>query len=307
MKPLKILVTGAGGFIGKMLSDELELQGHEVIRLQRSNPLGLSNVEVHDLRDLVKIPANIANIIERHQPEVTMHLAWMWVTNTQRDNPEHFSVNLTFTQHLVDAIQKNPSIRFIGIGSQAEYGPHDVELQPDTPCHPIVNYGKAKLAAGIYALEKLPGRSAWIRALTNYGPGDDPNKFIPYLLKSYFSGVSPAISPGEQNWDWLHVKDSVQALILAAEHKVTGVHILASEELCKLKDVSLKLFELVKKQRPDTPPPLIGARPYNPNELFLLSGNSRSLRKLTGWKPEISLDEGLRDLVEHWTTRNPIA
>ena len=294
---MRIFATGATGFVGRSLIPLLEAAGHEVLSLQRSLNLNNAHALKGDLSELASDPKPLQNALQSFQPHVVIHLAWGKASNLYRDHACHYLENLRFTERLVDIVADDlPRTHFIGVGSQAEYGPLNTLLTPATAAHPRLAYGKAKKLAGEYALARLADRAAWLRLLTAYGPGDDPNKFIPYVLKCYRDGQAPVTSPGAQVWDWLHVSDAALALSTCAEQRVSGLHVLASGETASFRDVTLQLQTLARARGLNALDPQFGGRPYATNELYYLAGDPASLMRACGWRPGLPLAIGLTTL-----------
>jgi nucleoside-diphosphate-sugar epimerase len=254
---------------------------------------------VLDLATALAEPARLDDALDGI--DAVAHLAWGFASNLFRDDPAHVTVNLAFTRLLVDRLADRPGVRWVGTGSQAEYGNLDVVLRPDTPTAPTNGYGAAKRSAGDYALGRLPDRAAWARLLTAYGPGDDPNKFLPYLLSQLWSGHEPLISPGAQRWDWLFVTDAAAALVALLEApRAVGVFVVASEETATFAEISAGLLERARAAGWPARPPRLGGRPYLPNERMLLAGDASRLRAATGWRPTVPLEVGLDRLIADW-------
>jgi nucleoside-diphosphate-sugar epimerase len=283
VRAVRVLVTGSSGFIGRATCRWLGRHGHTVLRAQRTPAPGALALDLEH-PDSALFDA---------RPDVILHLAWGHADNQHRDDPYHFAVNLRFSEWLAEEAAAR-GVPLIGVGSQAEYGPAGVVLTPQTPCHPITAYGAAKLRAG----ERFAERGAWIRVLTAYGPGDDPRKLLPYLAATFRRGERAVTSPGAQRWDWLHVEDAAAALGRAVETRLTGLHVLAAEELCSIADLTRALWSEARRRGFAPPEPEIGGRPYNPNELFLLAGDSTSFRSATGWAPTVPLAAGLSTLFD---------
>ena len=291
---MTILVTGATGFIGRSLCQLLEARGQRVRRMQRRP--GPGDTVVLDLDSALAEPHRLDDALEGI--DAVAHLAWGYASNPFRDDPRHVSLNLAFTRLLVDRVAERPGIRWVGAGSQAEYGNPGVLLRPDTPTAPNNAYALAKRDAGRYALERLPGRAAWARILTAYGPGDDPNKFIPYLVSQLRSGQEAEMSPGAQRWDWLYVTDAAAALAaLLTSLEAEGVFVVASEETATFAEIAAGLVERARAAGWPARPPRVGGRPYLPNERMFLAGDAARLRALTGWRPVVPLSAGLDRLI----------
>jgi nucleoside-diphosphate-sugar epimerase len=296
---MKVLVTGSTGFIGRALCPLLEARGHVVRRMQRQP--GALGTMVLDLETALADPLRLDDALDG--VDAVVHLAWGFASNLFRDDPVHTTVNLAFTRLLVDRVAERPGVRWVGAGSQAEYGRQEVVLRPDTPTTPSNAYGAAKCAAGDYALARLPERAAWARVLTAYGPGDDPNKFIPYLLSQYGSGQEAVMSPGAQRWDFLFVTDAAAAFAdLLEAPRAVGRFVIAAEETATFEEIATGLFQRARAAGWPALPPRLGGRPYLPNDRMLLVGDASRLRAATGWRPTVSLAAGMDRLIAAWST-----
>jgi UDP-glucose 4-epimerase len=293
----RFFVTGASGFIGRAVVRWLKGRGHDVTCMTRHAAAGDAPVFVSTLEECLSNPSALAERLGTLQPHVIVHLAWGRATNTARDDPYHYLVNLRFTQLLVDLLADGLSgVHVVGIGSQAEHGVLNEVLTPASVCRPADAYGRAKRLAGEYLLARLP-ESCWLRLLTAYGPGDDENKLIPYVARCYRDGAAPVLSPGEQRWDFIHVDDAAAAIGLAGERRVAGLHMLASGETATIKEVALRMRELAIRRGLAAPEPVLGGRPYRQNELFLLAADASSLRVAASWAPAVPLDAGLESVL----------
>lgn len=301
---MKVLLTGATGFVGRACVEWFLARGHSVRILKRATSRTLTGTSetILEMSEAVAQAHRLREALAAEVPDLVVHLAWSWATNTHRNDPRHFSENLRYTQLLVDLLADEfTNTHFIGIGSQAEYGVQNALLTPELPCLPTVGYGRAKWLAGHYARFRLPERAAWLRLLTAYGPGDDPNKFLPYVVKCFENGDQAVTSPGQQVWDWLYVTDAAEAIGRAGEERVAGIHVLASHETRSFRDMATSLQTIAKTKGLPAKDPQFGGRPYALSELFYLAGDSSSLRRLTGWAPRVSIDQGLPTL---FTRRN---
>ncbi len=296
---MKLLVTGGTGFLGQAIVREAKFKKHVVSLCGRKALADIANIPC-SLEDLAVSQSDCMQAIIQFKPDAVLHLAWGKASNQFRDDPYHFDVNLAATKNLVNLIhEKLPQTAFIGIGSQAEYGVVNQILEPNTGCEPIVGYGKAKKNAGEYALATLGERACWLRLLTAYGPGDDSRKFIPYVASSFLQNQAPEVSACEQIWDFLHVNDAAKAIVMAAEQKLNGLHVLCSGEETSFKKIVMTLKTAFEQRRGFVlPAPLFGARPYAEKELFYLVGNPNTIKKALSWSPTISIHDGLNYIVK---------
>jgi nucleoside-diphosphate-sugar epimerase len=234
----------------------------------------------------------------QHEPvDATFHLAWSGVTAERRNGTEQVTDNVIHSLKLWEILQNTGCKVFIGVGSQAEYGPHPGLLREDMPTVPVTAYGSAKLALGIL-LKQLCAvtemRFVWLRLFSAYGPEDDECHMVPSLILALMRREKPALTAGDQVWDYLYVTDAACALCASLESKAVGVFNLGSGTPCVLREFISKVRDYI-----DPALPLgFGEVPYRCDQVMNLSADVTRLKAATGWNPEISLPEGIRKTVE---------
>jgi nucleoside-diphosphate-sugar epimerase len=299
---MRCLVTGATGFLGSYVLDRLLQRGAEVAVLLRktSHPWrikdNLSRVRVveGDLRNLGAVAADL----KAFNPEVIFHLAWYGVGNELRDDPAQVDENLLTSVALLRLGISLGCRAWVGIGSQAEYGPQNRILDESAPTNPTTTYGAVKLCVGTLTRQLAAGtgmRVAWLRMFSTYGPKDNPNWMIPYLIRSIRSGKSPSLTACEQRWDYLFIEDAAEAVcIVGATEQAAGILNLGSGRAYVLRDLVEKLRDQVDPRQTLG----IGEVPYRPDQVMHLQADITRLRQLTGWTPRVSIEEGLMRTVE---------
>src|SRR3954452_21774129 len=194
---MRVLVTGASGHIGSFAARRLLRDGHEVIAGVRASS------DLWRLRDIagslelatLELAMPEANAIARIRPDVIVHAAWSGISASSRDDPRHVAANVGGTLELVRQAGEAGVRAFIGLGSQAEYGPYDEPLREELIPRPTSLYGAAKLATAKLTRElcQVYGmRWAWLRLTAAYGPKDDRNHLLPSVIRALLAGRSPA-------------------------------------------------------------------------------------------------------------------
>lgn len=298
---MRCLVTGASGFIGARLVRELLARGHEVTALIQpgAEPYRLkeSLAGIRRVDGSLEDRTLLEQEMRRAPVDAAFHLAWSGVTAGFRNNVEQITFNVTHTLGLWQSLADTGCKSFIGLGSQAEYGPTSEVLRENTPTAPVTAYGHAKLAVGMLLqhLCAIGGmRFAWLRLLSAYGPEDDERHMVPGLIRTLLSGEKPKLTEGKQVWDYLYVDDVARALCAVLEYGADGIFNLGSGEPCLLRDFVSMVRDCI-----DSSLPLgIGEVPYREDQVMFLQADISRLRAATGWKPEVSLSEGIRRTVE---------
>ncbi|WP_298885010.1 NAD(P)-dependent oxidoreductase [uncultured Bradyrhizobium sp.] len=304
---MRILVTGANGFIGAAVVRQAVRDGHEVIAVlrpegnsQRLDTL-LSQITVLRL-DLRNFGA-VAAAIENSSPNALIHCAWAGVNQKLRMDNIQYSDNLGSACNLVESLARRGSSKFVGIGSQAEYGLLAGPIAETDLPRPTTLYGASKLATCILTDQlarqfNLP--FAWMRVFSAYGPDDNPHWLIPSLIDQMLRGERPKTTAGEQRWDYLFIDDLARAVLkVACQSDAQGVFNLGS-------GIPVQVRTLIEKLREIASPNLevgFGEIPYRSDQIWHMQANISRLSSTTGWKPTISIDDGLAMTVD-WRRRS---
>ena len=305
---MRCLVTGATGFIGSHLARWLLRQGQSIAVLIRP---GSDMWRIRDVlpattvihSDLWRV-AEIADQIHAFRPEVIFHLAWQGGNSSKFQNdPAQVFSNVLGSLTLVRLAKDAGVQRWIGFGTSAEYGRYDTPVSENQIPTPTTMYGRAKYSTCLLT-EKLCEQYGiafvWIRPFWLYGPYDDPGRMIPYVIAAFLRGEEPALTWGEQQWDYLYVTDVAEAIWKAiVTPKAQGVFNLGSGEAHTVRSIVEKIRDLID-------PELLlgfGDVPYRPDQVMHLQADISRLKQATGWSPQVSLDQGLSSTVA-WFKEN---
>ena len=296
----KILVTGASGFIGAATARQLLAEGYSVGLLLRKT----SNIKrIEDILDCVTVIYGDMGSVElsrdaigEFSPDAIAHLAWSGVKGVDRNSPKQME-NVFASVALYRLAQEIGVRRFVGLGSQAEYGQYSRRIDESVQTKPTTTYGAAKLATYhlIDRMADVDGVSfAWLRVFSTYGPGDDPSWLIPYISMKLLAGERPALTSGEQIWDYLFVEDAAAAVVAVLNSDAHGAFNLGSGQAYSLRRIITNIRDLID-------PALelgFGEIPYRPDQVMHLEADISALVKSTGWKPVMPLEKGLSLTIE---------
>lgn len=303
---MKILITGASGFVGSFLLKHLiERKKNEIAILLR-NPAeawriasSLKNVKV--IQGSLDNSSTYRSSLVEFEPEVIAHLAWGGVNNTNRNVTNQWR-NVSEMLELMEIANSANVHTFVGLGSQAEYGPINARVDETAATNPTTLYGASKLAAcnlGQALAKAFDMRFAWLRLFSSYGPMDRPEWLLPYLINNFLKGVSPKVTTAEQLWDYIHVEDVASAIVSVIETtSAQGVFNLGSGQAVLLRSIIEKTRNLINP----TIEIQFGAIPYRTDQVMHLEANINSLKNATGWVPRVKIEEGLAETINWWRT-----
>lgn len=298
--PLHAVITGASGFIGAAAAADLLASGHKVTALLRpdSNPARLQHLpNLHILHHSHLADPETIAALKASSPDVFIHCAWRGVGGQDRNEAFQITDNIRMSMDSVDLAAAAGCQRWIGLGSQAEYGNQNRRLNEDAPTRPTTLYGKAKLATGIACLALAEARAlsaAWLRVFSTYGPGDSPHWFLQYVLREFRAARSPDLTLCTQLWDFLHVADAARAITAtAATPTASGNFNLGSGTALPLRF----WLDLLRSATNSSSEPNYGAVPFRPDQVMHLEADISSLSAATGWHPSISPADGIISLA----------
>jgi nucleoside-diphosphate-sugar epimerase len=223
---VKVLVTGATGFVGRAACAELDRRGHEVVALVRrpgSEPGG-TRAQVGDLRDAASLQAAVAN----ERPDCVVHLAAEIAS--QRDARKIQEVNVEGTRRLLEACALDGGPRFVLASTVVTGDAKGALLEPDKPLPVETPYGRSKQEAERLVLES--GLDAVVvRPSHVYGAGGWYAEELVKRLRQ--PGRFAVIGKGENWWDVVRVEDVATALAEAAERAPAGsvYHVVDDEPI----------------------------------------------------------------------------
>ena len=298
------VVNGPLGTVGLALVDRLLERGVRVYAVFRPDsprrgrlPEGVDAVEC-DMKDIGKLAERIDGPVDAF-----FHLAWAGTIGPGRDDMPLQARNIACAIEAARTAKRLGCEVFVGVGSQAEHGRLEGKMTADSPCFPTNGYGMAKLCAGQMTrvvCRQLGMRHVWARVLSVYGVNDGPLSVISILLDKLFKGERPALTAGEQMWDYLYAGDAGEALCRMAEAGRDGaVYPLGSGQARPLREY----FEMLRDAVDPALPLGFGEIPYPPNQVMHLEADISQLTRDTGFVPATPFEVGIRRVVEMYRQR----
>ena len=290
-------MTGATGFIGRNALVPLLRAGYEVHATFQRESLAVPGIKWHacDLLD----QRSATDLVRSLEPTHLLHLAWYAEHGKFWSSP----LNVDWTAaslHLLRAFEEIGGTRVVMAGTCAEYDwEESLYVENQTRLAPRSLYGVAKnsLRAIADCFCETRGISfGWGRIFMVYGPFEDPNRFVPSIIRKFLLGEVAHCHAGESRRDYLHSSDAANALVALLSSDVQGAVNIASGEGVRIKDVAEALALLTQSEN------LLEVSPsnYSQSNPAILVADTRRLRDEVRWVPEILLDTGLREIVEWW-------
>jgi NAD dependent epimerase/dehydratase len=310
----KVLVTGAGGFIGSHLAEQLARDGADVrafVRytsrsdngwLEHADPAVAGAIEIFR-GDLVN-PGAVASAVEGR--DVVFHLgALIPIPYSYRHPREFVAANVVGTLNVLEAARRTNGPRVVHTSTSEVYGTaQSVPIDEDHPLHPQSPYAASKVGADQLALafQRSFGTPVVIaRPFNTYGPRQSARAVIPTIVSQALSREVIELGATAPTRDFLYVEDTVRGLLRCGEAEdVEGEVInLGTGTEISIGEVAERVLGQLGQKLPVT---LDEQRVRPPDsEVERLVASTAKAERLLGWEPAVDFDEGLRRTIE-WLT-----
>lgn len=294
---MRILLTGATGFIGSHVAEKLCKEGYSLLCLKRdssklSNCLTFKNqVEWVD-----------SDWMERaldFKPNVIIHCAWKGVHSSERNDWNIQLSNIELISQLLFIAEKTEIKKIISLGSQAEYGALDHCVTENHPLNPLTIYGSIKVAISqmIKTFSELHNIDwYWLRIFSTFGEHESDTWLLPSVIKKMLSSEKEMdFTKGEQEYAYLYIKDLANAVAsLLQKDGFSGEYNISS---CKPQ----KLIDVLNFIRVHINPDFklnLGVLPYRPNQSKHIEGDSSKFIKNFGEFETTNFNSKILELIE---------
>lgn len=302
----KIALTGATSMMGIGLIEKCIENDISVIAIVRK---GSPNIHFLPKSDKLSVLELNLEDFSTYEPDKSLncnvfyHFAWDKADRNGRNDCECQMRNIEYSLAAVYFAKKLGASRFIGAGSQAEYGITREKLFPDTPVNPDTAYGVAKYASGKMSrilCEQIGMEHIWTRVASVYGPYDNESTMIMYSIAGLLNGQKTSYTKSEQQWDYLYYKDAGRAFFLLGQSgSDRKVYCVASGKSRPLREYIYALRDCVNPEAEIG----IGERSSLGHSVKNLIVDIEDLKSDTGFYPQYEFNRGIQETVEWFNRR----
>jgi nucleoside-diphosphate-sugar epimerase len=319
----RVLVTGAGGFIGRWSVPALQRLGYDVhaVLSQRANRTRAENDTLPENRgvpeQLLGAQIHYANLLENSsmdalvrevRPTHLLHFAWIATPGLYWDSEENF-LWAAASERLLLSFLAQGGRRVMMAGSCAEYDWSRVDVcdeltspLADQSADPVSAYAQCKLALQRTLAEvgrKDHLSTAWGRIFFQFGPYEHPDRLVPSVIRNLLLNREALCSHGRQVRSFLHVADVGAAFAAVLDGDLEGPVNIGSEQRVTVAELVQRIARQIGREDLLR----MGARPLSAREPMLLVPAVHLLRDQARWRPRLALDEALSATIDWWRRR----
>jgi nucleoside-diphosphate-sugar epimerase len=291
---MRVIVTGASGFIGKELCTKLLERGHQVVGICRTN----TEPENMRLKFLHHVPYVMGEMLPKEvisfSPEVLVHLAW----NGIPDFSEHKCIDNVVSQlrFLKETEKLQQLKKIVAAGTCREYGAKKGACAEMERVQPDSYFSWAKQTLADYfrlVCQQRMTKLVWFRIFYIYGPGQRAESLIPTLIKAFKSNLQPEIRNSTAANDYIYIDDVISAFIYTIENKdCQGTFNLGSGKITSVAKIS-EIVERTIRNDSESSHLLDKQLPGGEADSGMWADTTASRSQLD-WAPKIGLIDGIQ-------------
>jgi GDP-4-dehydro-6-deoxy-D-mannose reductase len=313
---MRIWISGCGGMMGSLLSSALIVAGHDVLANYYKptiDPADLTDIPLEevDIRDW----CSVYDSLVRFRPDAVFHLAAQSYPAVSWQRPiETLETNVIGTANVLEAVRRlGTNVRVVVAGSSAEYGTIDAERVPipeTAPLLPLHPYGVSKVATDLLAYQYWAGfglDAVRVRIFNCTGPRKVGDALSDFVRRTVWLERHPQVKVmrvgnlGTQR-TIVDVRDLNRGLILLLERGKSGeVYNLGGSTAYSMSAVLSRVLQCARRNDivPEVDPKLL-----RPTDEPIIWADCSKLRAMTGWEPQISLDQTIDDMLCYWRQKS---
>jgi nucleoside-diphosphate-sugar epimerase len=281
---MRILLTGATGFLGSHIADSLCKNGFDLLLTRRkTSKLAKCTAFAKDVHWVLTDDEKWVEKAIEFKPEIIIHAAWNGVSSTSREDWKNQLTNIDFIFQLMKIARKSTIKKFISLGSQAEYGQFEGKISEEYPLNPTSPYGAVKLAVLEMVKAFCEGNDIkwyWLRVFSVFGERENENWLIPSVIKKMQSGSTEMdFTLGEQKYAYLYASDFAESISnVVIKDAASGIYNLSSDNPVSLKELLMIIRDSINPNFCLK----FGEIPYRLNQSMHIEGDSSKFNNAFG-------------------------
>ncbi len=294
----RVLITGAGGFIGRHLIDFTINRGAKVLGLTRS-PTVHPAIRVGDISNWKFIRKAFSEFL----PDICFHLAGeTLVEQGQKEPYETFKNNVISTLNILELGRKHKTQRIIVASTVHVYGDNRLPYQEDDPPRPSRPYETSKTCTDLMSQSYADSFHLPVlipRFVNVYGPGDlNFERVIPKTISTVLKGQNPVMWGGKTQREYLYITDAIIAYNLLAQMSTTQIerNRIYNFGTGDLVSVSALIYKIIRLSQSHVSIKKVAVGRSDELPKQLVSWNKAT--KVLGWKPKVRLENGLKQTID---------
>ena len=292
---MRILLTGASGFLGRAFLQAATQEGHQVICLSRRPPPENSS-RLEGQMELIQAALDQApwERIRRLAPSACVHSAWITSPGVYLESEDNDSLLEVSRSFLTRATQEGVT-QILGIGTCLEYGPCDGPLGEGSRTLPISRYARCKQSLSVWLEQHAKEcgiRAAWARVFYPYGPHEHPRRLASSIIQSIRNGETVRLKTPASVKDYIHCRDVAQAWLRILQTQYAGPINVGTGEGTSVLALAQTIGRILGR------PELVecAADPAVDSNAYMVS-DPATLHTLA-WQAKVPLETGLKELAE---------
>jgi len=305
---MKVVLTGATGFIGSSIAKSLLEKGYQVYATHRTSSsfekcsnfidkINWINTDFQDWKQKIK----------DINPDQLIHVAWGGIGAKDRNNWDIQIRNFWFSKELFDLAKECGIKKVIGIGSQAEYGVYEFPVNEETVPKPQDAYGATKTLTANYLRNLYEGSQTewyWVRIFSVFGEGENSEWLMPTVISKLLRNESIHLTHCQQKYNYLYIGDFLSdfmAVVNCLQNR-SGIYNLCNKDSIELKELLLQIADIM-----NISPELLefGKIRYRDNQNMLIAGDNSKFRAifLGGLTQSRDLRTGLLNTIDYFKNK----
>ena len=301
---MRILLTGATGFLGSHIAESLLTDKYEILALKRPTSK-YENLSFSHSILWVDIVGWEKQVLE-FSPSIIIHTAWIGVSSEGRNNWSSQLDNIDFLSQLLELARLCGNCKFISLGSQAEYGNFSGKIDENYSVNPTNVYGFVKVSVQRMLQSFCEIHNIcwyWLRVFSVFGERESEKWLIPSIIKGILQREQEIdCTMGQQKYSYLYVKDFAEAVkkIVKSDGNYSGVYNISSNNPIKLKT----LLEMIKEKTNPNFQLNYGALPYRSGQSMHMEGDTSKFQSQFGDIVLSDFENKLEKTINYYKEQN---